>query len=235
MKKKQKFNYLNVKSRARRELRVPFLLVLFFFFSPALVILLFFPMHLEGGCILLTNLGIVVFLFLLYFSRDPERIITGTQKDILCPADGIIVGVESVENVPGIKGRYNCISIYLNAFNIHVQRMPVAGKIAKITRLTGGFLPAFNKNAGMKNRQNVYHVEGDIQVVVRQIAGVLVHRPVSWVKPGDFLKAGERFGMITFGSRVELYVPINCRIIAKEGDKVKGGIDILAKIVKKNR
>jgi len=233
MKEKTNIDYLNIKSRAREELRIPFFLVFIVCFCPSLI--LFFSGKLLWAGMLLSFIGIVLFSFLLYFSRDPERIIKGTREDILCPADGVIVGVEKVRNVFGVRGAYICISIYLNAFNVHVQRMPVSGKIMSITAFLGRFLPAFNPQAGIKNSQNIYLIKGDISVVVRQIAGVLVHRPVSWVKPGDFLKAGERFGMITFGSRVELYIPVNCRIITKEGDKVKGGIDILAKIFKKNK
>jgi phosphatidylserine decarboxylase len=169
---------------------------------------------------------------LFYFYRDPKRTIVAEKGDILSPADGEIVAIEKVNEINGTKGKFIKISIFLNAFNVHIQRMPISGVISNIDVLPGSLLPAFMAEAGKKNKQNIYTIKGDITAVVKQIAGVLVHRPVSWVDVGEKLDIGEQFGMITFGSRVELYVPATCTVESKIGDKVFAGISNLGKIQK---
>jgi len=108
--------------------------------------------------------------------------------------------------------------------------MPFTAKILDIAELPGKLLPAFHADAGEKNRQIIYVIKGEVTAVMKQIAGVLVHRPVAWVEAGETLNAGERFGMITFGSRVELFVPVTCKITAVEGDIVYAGTTLLGKI-----
>ncbi|MFH1074242.1 MAG: phosphatidylserine decarboxylase [Candidatus Firestonebacteria bacterium] len=216
--------------RAKEELLFPFVIAFVFFAGIALVSYVVLEKNLQwmGGVIDL--LGIIILAFLMYFYRDPEREIKAEDDDILCPADGKIVGIEEVNNAPGIEGKFIRISIFLNIHNVHIQRMPFSGKITDISVLPGRLLPAFHADAGKKNRQNIYIIKGGITAVVKQIAGVLVHRPVAWVEAGDILKAGDRFGMITFGSRVELFVPAVCRITAVEDDIVYAGTTLLGKM-----
>ncbi len=214
---------------AKQEMFIPAMLVFAVFGGLALGNYLYWPRDTQWIGLILNAVGIILFMFLYYFYRDPERNITAGEQDIVCPADGKIVGIEEVSDAPGVKGRYIRISIFLNAFNVHIQRMPITGKVLNITVLPGLLLPAFHKNAGTKNKQNIILIKGDITAVVKQIAGVLVHRPVAWVETGEELLAGDRFGMITFGSRVELFVPSSCNITAKEGDIVTGGTTLLGK------
>lgn len=219
---------------AKQEMFIPAMLVFAVFGGLALGNYLYWPRDKHWIGLTLNALGLILFAFLFYFYRDPERKIAAGKNDIVCPADGKIVGIEEVTDAPGVKGKYTRISIFLNAFNVHIQRMPFSGKVVDIKVLPGLLLPAFHKNAGSKNRQNIILIKGDITAVVKQIAGVLVHRPIAWVDVGEELKAGDRLGMITFGSRVELFVPASsCTITAEEGDIVKGGTTLLGKYINK--
>ncbi len=230
--KKEKINPVNT-GMAKQEMFVPAMIIFAVFGGLALGNYLYWPRESHWIGLTLNAIGIILFVFLYYFYRDPERKIKAGKEDIVCPADGKVVGIEEVTNAPGVKGRYIRISIFLNAFNVHIQRMPISGKIDNITVLPGLLLPAFHKNAGTKNRQNIILIKGDITAVVKQIAGVLVHRPIAWVEEGEELLAGDRFGMITFGSRVELFVPSSCEITAEEGDFVTGGSTLLGTFSKK--
>jgi len=215
--------------RAKEEMLFPFIVV----FVVIAVILAasyyFLGIKLHWIGITFNLIGIILLAFLVYFYRDPERDIKAKESDIICPADGKIVGIEETEDAPGVKGKFTRISIFLNVHNVHIQRMPFTAKIVKLTEIPGKFLPAFHADAGEKNRQIVYVIKGDITAVMKQIAGVLVHRPVAWVEAGETLSAGDRFGMITFGSRVELFVPVTCKITAVEGDIVFAGTTLLGK------
>ena len=216
--------------RAREELLFPFVIAFVVFAAITVATFAFMRKYQWIGGIS-DLIGIIVLGFFIYFYRDPEREITAKAEDILCPADGKIVGIEEVTNAPGLKGKYTRISIFLNVHNVHIQRMPFDAKIMDITQIYGRLLPAFHKDAGAKNRQNIYIIKGEkITAAMKQIAGVLVHRPIAWVEPGEELKAGDRFGMITFGSRVELFVPAACNITAIEDEIVYAGTTLLGKM-----
>ena len=220
------------RSKIRQSIVIFFPFVIVFIIFAGLAIASYFILGKKlqwiGG--IFDLIGIIILGFVMYFYRDPEREIKVKDEDILCPADGKIVGIEEVKNAPGIKGKFTRISIFLNVHNVHIQRMPFSGEIMDITVLKGRLLPAFHADAGEKNRQNIYIIKGEITAVVKQIAGVLVHRPIAWVETGETLKAGDRFGMITFGSRVELFLPAGCRIMAVENDIVYAGTTLLGKM-----
>jgi phosphatidylserine decarboxylase len=217
--------------RAREELLFPFVVAFVAFAAVTMMFFIFIDKKYQwlGGMIDL--IGIIVLAFFVYFYRDPERVIIAKADDILCPADGKIVGIEEVTDAPGLKGKHIRISIFLNVHNVHIQRMPFDAKIIDITQICGRLLPAFHKDAGSKNRQNIYIIKGEkITAAMKQIAGVLVHRPIAWVEPGETLTAGDRFGMITFGSRVELFVPDTCNITVIEDEIVYAGTTLLGKM-----
>ena len=176
-----------------------------------------------GGGVLL-----VLAVFVTYFFRDPERTIPTEPGVFLSPADGQVVGIEP--HAQGPDGRIGTrLSIFLSVLDVHVNRAPLAGTVLAITYQPGKFMPAFRPEAGTVNEQNVVTLQtGTGQVVVRQIAGILARRIVCWVKPGDTLSAGERFGLIRFGSRVEVFIPAAFEVRAQLGQKVRGGKSILA-------
>jgi phosphatidylserine decarboxylase len=160
--------------------------------------------------------------FCLYFFRDPERI--PPPGDVMvAPADGKVVAVRQVE--PGqIR-----ISIFLNIFNVHVNRTPIPGTVTDIQYQKGKFLVASHEAASLENEQNTLVIEGKgTRVVCRQIAGLIARRIVCYKRPGDFVNAGERIGYIKFGSRVDVIFGPEWSTAIKIGDKVSAGTTVLA-------
>jgi phosphatidylserine decarboxylase len=160
--------------------------------------------------------------FCLYFFRDPER--TPPPGDVMvAPADGKVVAVRQVE--PGqIR-----ISIFLNIFNVHVNRTPIPGTVTDVQYQKGKFLVASHEAASLENEQNTLVIEGNgTRVVCRQIAGLIARRIVCYKRPGDFVNAGERIGYIKFGSRVDVIFGPEWSTAIKIGDKVSAGITVLA-------
>jgi phosphatidylserine decarboxylase len=170
--------------------------------------------------------AVVLAFFFLWFFRDPERQIPAVAGAIVSPGDGKVTDV-SVVNVGGQN--LLRISIFLNVFNVHVNRSPLAGTIRDIRYQRGKFLNAMSSASAENNEQNIVTVEGDGQTVVfKQIAGLLARRIVFTKKIGDRVARGERVGLIKFGSRVDVLLPASARLQVKTGDHVKGGSAILA-------
>lgn len=171
------------------------------------------------------------FFFLFYFFRDPERTIPADPQAILAPADGKIVEVDIEEKSPFFEGRAKKISIFLSIFDVHVNRSPVEGKIIKKKYHRGAFLDARNPRSSEVNESQDWWIEtpGGYTVGVRQIAGLIARRLVGWKEMGQKIYAGERIGMIKFGSRTELYLPVVCTLEVKPGDRVEAGKSIVAK------
>ncbi len=168
----------------------------------------------------------VVFLllaaFMLYFFRDPERIVPAEDGLIVSAADGRVTRIESTDE-------HKLVSVFLSPLNVHVNRSPIAGKIVEITYIKGKKMPATSDTASIVNERNSLVIEGDnITVTCTQIAGILARRIVCWAKAGDNLERGQRFGMIKFGSRTDLLMPPNVDIAVKVGDTVLGGETIIA-------
>jgi phosphatidylserine decarboxylase len=160
--------------------------------------------------------------FCLYFFRDPER--TPPPGDVMvAPADGKVVAVRQVE--PGqIR-----ISIFLNIFNVHVNRTPIPGTVTDVQYQKGKFLVASHEAASLENEQNTLVIEGKgTRVVCRQIAGLIARRIVCYKRPGDFVNAGERIGYIKFGSRVDVIFGPEWSTAIKIGDRVSAGTTVLA-------
>jgi phosphatidylserine decarboxylase len=169
---------------------------------------------------------VLLAVFFLWFFRDPEREIPGADGAVVSPADGKVTNVSAVR-VDGLPRTR--ISIFLNVFNVHVNRSPVRGTIREIRYQRGKFLNAMNPASAEQNEQNTVHVEADGQTVIfKQIAGLLARRIVFNKKVGDSVLRGERVGLIKFGSRVDVLVGSTARLQVEVGDHVKGGASILA-------
>jgi phosphatidylserine decarboxylase len=164
--------------------------------------------------------------FFLWFFRDPERVIPGDAGAVVSPADGKVTAVSTVM----LNGKpVQRISIFLNVFNVHVNRSPVAGVIRGVRYQTGKFLNAMNALSADQNEQNTVMVEGDGHTVVfKQIAGLLARRIVFTKSIGNRVERGERVGLIKFGSRVDVMLDPSAEIRIKVGDHVKGGSSVLA-------
>lgn len=166
--------------------------------------------------------------FCLWFFRDPEREIPAGPVAV-SPADGKVVVITPFNN-DGHR-----ISIFLNVFNVHVNRTPIPGRIEKIEYKHGQFLVASKESASHSNEQNIFTVEGVVggkrtRVVFSQIAGLIARRIICYKKAGDTLQPGERVGLIKFGSRVDIFLGPEWRVMVKVGDHVAGGSSIIAKI-----
>ena len=165
-------------------------------------------------------------LFFLWFFRDPERAIPQDADAVVSPGDGKVTDVSIV--TLGTE-KWTRLSIFLNVFNVHVNRSPIAGVIRDIRYQRGQYLNAMNKASAELNEQNIVTVEGDGQrVVFKQIAGLLARRIVFYPKVGDRLARGQRVGLIKFGSRVDVLLDSSAHVNVKIGDHVQGGASVLA-------
>lgn len=166
----------------------------------------------------------ILALFCLYFFRDPERAIPAGPVAV-SPADGKVVAVKAE------SGSLNRISIFLNIFDVHVNRTPIAGAIAKVEYQQGAFHVASREECSTQNEQNVVTVRGDnTTVVFKQIAGLIARRIVFTKKPGDRVAAGERIGLIKFGSRVDVLFGPEWEIVVKPGMRVSAGSSVIARL-----
>ena len=171
-------------------------------------------------------------ILILYFFRDPDRDIPQGDNLVLSPADGNIVLIEEVEEEEYIKGRATQISIFLSPLNVHVNRLPVSGHLEYLEYHPGAYLMAWDHRASEMNERadfGIRHKSG-MKIFFRQITGFLARRIVYHIQRGDILKAGDRFGMMKFGSRMDILVPADVEITVSEGEKAVAGKTILATI-----
>ena len=168
--------------------------------------------------------------FVLWFFRDPERTIPPGADSIVSPADGKIIKIERKMEEKLLKDEAVLISVFMNVFNVHVNRAPFSGRVIRVLYNPGKFISANLDKASLENEQNSVLMEAANRkrFVFRQIAGLIARRIVCRVSEGDELKKGERIGMIRFGSRLDVYLPPTCRINVAVGEKVKAGSSILA-------
>lgn len=170
-------------------------------------------------------------VFVIYFFRDPEREIPAGDGLIVSPADGRIINIRLDANDKLLENESICVSIFLSIFNVHINRIPCDGDVMQTVYNPGRFLPAFQEKASILNEQNsLLIVHKNKKIIVRQIAGLIARRIVCWVKKGNRVNRGERFGLIRFGSRVDLFVPKGVELTVKKGDIVFGGKTIIGKI-----
>ena len=169
--------------------------------------------------------------FFLFFFRDPERTITRQSSAVLAPADGrvIVAGAPTGQLAP--PGVWRQVSIFLSPLDVHVNRMPVGGRVAKVRYHPGRFLPAYRAEAGDVNEYTEIWLQQDGQdVVVRQIVGVLARRIICRAVEGEAVQAGDRFGIMKFGSRMDVFVPGTADITVAVGDRAVGGVTVIAKL-----
>jgi phosphatidylserine decarboxylase len=177
----------------------------------------------------LTFFGILITLFIAFFFRNPKRKIPSLQNVILSPADGKIVHVGECEENRFLKKKALKVSIFMSLFDVHINRAPVSGKVLERSYHPGRFLMANVEKASSLNEQNAFILEAEdrFKVLLIQIAGMVARRIVCYAKVGDPLKKGEIFGMIRFGSRIDLYLPLDVKPIVRLGQHVKGGESII--------
>lgn len=174
----------------------------------------------------------LLLIFVISFFRDPERKIASELGDVLSPADGRILSVEEVEQPK--YGGVPCqkVVIFMSVFNAHVNRIPLSGEIKDVTYHPGRFLMGFSEKASMENEQNAVTItdkQGRTLVMV-QIAGLIARRIICYLKGGESVEQGARFGLIRFGSRVDLYLPQDAEILVVPGDRVKAGLHAIANL-----
>ncbi len=167
--------------------------------------------------------------FFLYFFRDPDRVSPQDPSLVLSPADGRVLVAGPADPKATPAGEWKQISIFLSPMDVHVNRSPVSGRVTKVDFRKGKFLPAYHHDAASTNeRSEVWVDHGGLTVVFRQIVGILARRVVCRVQPGSELKAGERFGIMKFGSRMDVFLPPSAELRIAVGDSVIGGVTVIA-------
>ncbi|MBI3804289.1 MAG: phosphatidylserine decarboxylase family protein [Nitrospirae bacterium] len=185
------------------------------------------------GALFLGTAGGVLFgavtLFCIWFFRDPHRDIPQDEGLLVSPADGEIVDISKTDEGRFLQKPAIKISIFLNIFNVHVNRAPIAGKVIGVFYNAGRFFAANAPKASLENEQNAVVLEtaSGKRIVCIQIAGLIARRIVCWIKEGSALNRGERFGLIRFGSRVDLFLPIETEVQVSLGQQVRGGETII--------
>jgi phosphatidylserine decarboxylase len=173
----------------------------------------------------------VMTLFTVYFFRNPTPSIPQDEGLVLAPGEGKVIQIAHVNEPLFLEGPATRISIFLSVFNVHVQRAPVSGVVGYRDYIPGKYLAAWNPKASEENeRASVGIQAGDQRVLVRQIAGLIARRVVTDPMEGDSVSRGKRFGIIRFGSRVDLFLPPEWEVVSQEGDKVKVGETVVARI-----
>lgn len=196
---------------------------------------LLMPRLSMGAIISIEAVLVIVLAWVLLFFRDPYRVCPKEANLLLSPADGKVTGVEIVEENDFIGGRAIKIGIFLSIFNVHINRSPCNAKVVRISYKKGRYKNAANPESGQVNESNaLYIIRTDApqdKMIVRQISGAIARRIVCAAKEGQELSGGEKFGMIKFGSRTELYVPAraNTKCLVRVGDKVKAGLTPLVR------
>ena len=205
--------------------------------TPIVLLLLYYSMHKkvilsDHQSIGLAIVGGVFYFWLIYFFRDPYRIIHMKDQYILGPADGKILSIDNVYEGEYLKEERIRISIFMSPFNVHVNRFPISGKIIFFKYHPGKYLVAFHPKSSIHNERTTIVLENDNgqHILFRQIAGFIARRIKFYYKEGETVQQGAKCGFIKFGSRAEVYLPLDAEIQVAIGEKVKGGITVLAKI-----
>ena len=205
------------------------------------------PIAREGIPFILTGIGLTcVFLildllvlavpfavltsFIIFFFRDPQRNLVNREKAVLTPADGKIIAIEKLTSGDNrFTDTAVKLSIFMSLFNAHINRIPIGGRISQLTYHPGKFFSANLDKASLHNESNMVMLETDNRekIVFVQVAGLIARRIVCWVKAGDYVRAGQRFGLIRFGSRLEVYLPPDSTITVRKGEKVKAGQTVI--------
>jgi phosphatidylserine decarboxylase len=215
-----------------REGRLILFVLLILFFGLNWAILYFFPQN-----VLVQNsvifVSVIFYLLILQFFRNPIFDITRGEKTVLAPADGKVVVIEETEETEYLKGRRKQISIFMSPVNVHVNRMPVGGTISFSKYHPGKYLVAWHPKSSTENERTtvVVKTKDGVEILFRQIAGALARRIKCYVSAGQKLEQGDEFGFIKFGSRVDIYLPLDAKVKVNIGDITKGGRTVIAELV----
>ena len=173
----------------------------------------------------------VLILYTLFFFRDPDRNIPADRNAVLAAADGTVTDISEVDETEVLKTRMRRVGIFLSIFDVHTNRAPIEGRITYRQHHEGLCLDARSQDCSEKNEAMTWGIENSrVTVVVRQLTGAIARRIVAWAEVGDQLAKGERFGMIRFGSRTEVYLPLTASVLVKAGEHVAGGSTIIARL-----
>ena len=179
----------------------------------------------------LTLLFVLLILYTFVFFRDPERDVPADPEVVVAAADGVVVEVADLEETEVLRQKMRRVAIFLSVFDVHTNRAPIEGRIIYRERREGLCLDARNPDCSVKNEAMTWGFENPrATLVVRQITGAIARRIVGWAQVGDRLGKGERFGMIRFGSRTEIYLPMSATVLVKVGDRVAGGASPIARL-----
>ena len=202
--------YFRFHKEVSAALIVLFLLVVFFYF-------IYKPLFI---------LSLILLIFTFYFFRDPERVVPIGDDILVSPADGLITNITEIKEG---KKTYIKVSIFLSIFNVHIQRLPISGEVTKVDYIEGKFINATLDKASDENeRLKITIKNGNNLIYVTQIAGLIARRIVNYVKPNENINQGERYGIIKFGSRVDIEFPNNFKLLVNEGQQCIGGETIIA-------
>ncbi|HYG04624.1 MAG TPA: phosphatidylserine decarboxylase family protein [Chryseosolibacter sp.] len=206
-----------------------FLLVILFALNWALFY--FFPQSplLQNSIILIS---VIFYLLILQFFRNPVFSITSNAKHVLAPADGKVVVIEETLEAEYLKDKRKQVSIFMSPVNVHVNRMPVSGQISFFKYHPGKYLVAWHPKSSTENERTTVAVKmkDGAEILFRQIAGALARRIKFYVKEGQVLEQGQEFGFIKFGSRVDVFLPLDAKVTVKIGDITKGGRTVIAEL-----
>ena len=194
-----------------------------------ILILFFFP----GNPVVIIPVMVVsfiIFLLILQFFRYPKRDLSRSENSVVCPADGKVVAIEKTIESEYFKGERLQVSIFMSPINVHANWYPISGKVAFLKYHKGKKLVAWHPKSSTENERTTIVIQKDnkTEILVRQIAGALANRIVYYAHQGDMIRQGAELGFIKFGSRVDLYLPVNSKINVHLNQKVTGGVDIIA-------
>jgi phosphatidylserine decarboxylase len=203
-----------------------------FIIYTGLVFLVFIILALRYDFIMFSILAFFsgfVFIFNFFFLRDPDRRTPEGDELIISPADGTIIKIEELDEPVYFKGKAKLISVFMSVFNVHVNRVPITGEVEYLDYKKGQYLAAYADKATDINEQSMIGIKGDQgKLFFKQVAGLLARRIVYHLKKGDKVRAGERFGLIRYGSRLDVFVPVSAKIYVELKQKVRSGVTILA-------
>tara|TARA_B100000003_G_C10788450_1_gene313856 strand:+ start:50 stop:706 length:657 start_codon:yes stop_codon:yes gene_type:complete len=206
--------YFRFHKEVSAALIILFLLVVFFYF-------IYKPLFIVS---------LILLIFTFYFFRDPERVVPIGDDILVSPADGLITNITEIKEG---KKLYTKVSIFLSIFNVHIQRLPISGEVTKVDYIEGKFINATLDKASDENeRLKITIKNGNNLIYVTQIAGLIARRIVNYVKPNENINQGERYGIIKFGSRVDIEFPDNFKLLVNEGQQCIGGETIIAQDIK---
>jgi phosphatidylserine decarboxylase len=177
---------------------------------------------------------LLLFVYTLWFFRDPDRVLPTDPDAVVAAADGTVADIIEVEETEVLNALTRRVGIFLSVFDVHTNRTPMEGRIIYRKSHEGLCLDARHLDCTTKNRAMTWAFENPrVTLVVRQLTGMIARRIVGWSKVGDELGKGERFGMIRFGSRTEVYLPLDAVVLVKVGDRVSGGSSVIARLARK--